>query len=136
MKPPQRAPLQQLGFGLRTARERLERLAGRDVPMEPSAGGPVGTPAASLETAREFQRRVAAIIDTVQLRIWERGVHELLGYATDFAVGQHRGAQTLVLKTARRSTYLRLDWDTLTGDAEGVGQRVEEAVRVAVDQLA
>ena len=31
----------------------------------------------------------------------EAGVHDLLGYAKDYALGQQRGLQTLVLKTLR-----------------------------------
>jgi len=30
---------------------------------------------------------MAAIIDAVQTGIWEAGVHNLLGYATDYAFG-------------------------------------------------
>src|SRR3989304_1697083 len=60
------------------------------------------------ETAQEFHRRMAAIIDAVQAGIWQTGVHALLGYATDYAFGQERGLQTLVLKTGNRSSYVRL----------------------------
>src|SRR5689334_11528206 len=52
----------------------------------------------SVDVPREFHRRMAAIIDAVQVGIWEAGVHDLLGYATDYAFGQERGLQTLVLK--------------------------------------
>ena len=52
----------------------------------------------SVEVPREFHRRMAAIIEAVQTGIWQRGVHDLLGYATDYAFGDKRGLQTLVLK--------------------------------------
>jgi hypothetical protein len=48
----------------------------------------------SVDVPREFHRRMAAIIDAVQTRMWEAGVHDLLGYATDCAFGQQRGLQT------------------------------------------
>ena len=54
----------------------------------------------SVEVPREFHRRMAAIIDNVQTGIWQHGLHELLGYATDYDFGQKRGLQTLVLKTS------------------------------------
>jgi hypothetical protein len=54
----------------------------------------------AVDVPREFQRRMAAIIEQVQVAIWDRGVHDLLGYATDYAFGQQRGMQTLVLKAA------------------------------------
>jgi hypothetical protein len=53
----------------------------------------------SVDVPREFHRRMAAIIDAVQTGMWEAGVHDLLGYATDCAFGQQRGLQTLVLKS-------------------------------------
>jgi hypothetical protein len=34
---------------------------------------------ATVDVPREFQRRMAAIIDEVQVAIWQRGVHDLLG---------------------------------------------------------
>ena len=88
-----------------------------------------------VEVARRFQHRIAEIIERVQTGIWDRGVQELVGHATDFAVGQQRGMQTLVLKTRRRSTYVRLDWDTVLGDSAASRQHVDEAVLVAIEQL-
>ena len=62
----------------------------------------------TVDVPREFHRRMAAIIDAVQVGVWQEGVHDLLGYATDYAFGQHRGLQTLVLKSKHRSAYVRL----------------------------
>lgn len=84
----------------------------------------------------EFQRRMAAIIDAVQTRLWESGVHDLLGYATDYAFGEARGLQTLVLKSRHRSAYVRLPWDTVMGDGPAERQRVQDAIRSAVAELA
>jgi len=90
----------------------------------------------TVETAQEFHRRMAAIIDAVQAGIWKTGVHALLGYSTDYAFGQERGLQTLVLKTRNRSTYVRLQWDTILGDAPAERQCVDDAVRGAIMELA
>ena len=60
----------------------------------------------TVDVPREFHRRMAAIIDAVQTGIWQQGVHELLGYATDYAFGQQRGLQTLVLKSKHSSASL------------------------------
>lgn len=87
------------------------------------------------EMALEFHRRMAAIIDAVQAGIWQAGVHDLLGYATDYAFGQERGLQTLVLKTRNRSTYVRLQWDAILGDAPADRQHVDEAIRSAINEL-
>jgi hypothetical protein len=84
---------------------------------------------------REFHRRMAAIIDAVQAGIWEAGVHDLLGYATDYAFGQQRGQQTLVLKSRNRSAYVRLQWDTVMGDTDADRQRVNEAIKSAINEL-
>ena len=88
------------------------------------------------DVAREFHRRIAAIIDAVQAGIWQTGVHHLLGYSTDFAFGQERGLQTLVLKTRNRSMYVRLQWDSILGDTPADRQVVDEAVRSAIQELA
>ena len=61
----------------------------------------------TVDVPREFHRRMAAVIDAVQAGMWEAGVHDLLGYATDYAFGQQRGVQTLVLKSKHRSAYVR-----------------------------
>ena len=89
----------------------------------------------SLDVPREFHRRMAAIIDAVQGGIWEAGVHDLLGYATDFAFGQQRGLQTLVLKSRNRSAYVRLSWETVMGDAEADRQLVDSAIKSAIREL-
>jgi hypothetical protein len=89
----------------------------------------------SLDVPREFHRRMAAIIDAVQSGVWKAGVHNLLGYATDYAFGQQRGLQTLVLKSSNRSAYLRLDWDTVMGDAESDRQQVDAAIKSAIGEL-
>lgn len=90
----------------------------------------------TVEMAQDFHRRMAAIIEAVQAGIWQTGVHVLLGYATDYAFGQERGLQTLVLKTRNRSTYVRLQWDTVLGDATADRQCVDDAVRSAIKELA
>jgi hypothetical protein len=89
----------------------------------------------SVDVPREFQRRMAAIIAAVQTGIWERGVHDLLGYATDYAFGQQRGLQTLVLKSRNRSAYVRLDWDTVIGDSDEDRRRVDAAINSAIAEL-
>jgi len=89
----------------------------------------------SVDVPREFHRRMAAIIDAVQCGIWEAGVHDLLGYATDYAFGQQRGMQTLVLKSRNRSAYVRLNWDTVMGDTEADRQQVDSAIKSAIGEL-
>jgi hypothetical protein len=78
---------------------------------------------------------MAAIIDAVQTGVWSAGVHDLVGYATDFAFGQQRGLQTLVLKTRNRSAYVRLNWDTVMGDTDADRQLVAQAVSSAIREL-
>ena len=90
----------------------------------------------TVDVPREFHRRMAAIIEAVQTGIWEAGVHDLLGYATDYAFGQKRGLQTLVLKSKHRSTYVRLHWDTLMGETDAERQLVDQAIKTAIRELA
>jgi len=78
---------------------------------------------------------MAAIIEQVQVAIWDRGVHDLLGYATDYAFGQQRGLQTLVLKSRNRSAYVRLNFDTVVGDSDADRALVDSAVRSAIAEL-
>lgn len=87
------------------------------------------------EKTQEFHRRMAAIIEAVQAGIWKAGLHDLLGYATDYAFGQERGQQTLVLKTRNRSAYVRLQWDTILGDIPADRQFVDNAIRSAINEL-
>ena len=89
----------------------------------------------TVDVAREFHRRMATIIDTVQTGIWQEGVHDLLGYATDYAFGEKRGLQTLVLKGNHRSAYVRLQWETVMGDTDADRQRVQEAIKSAIIEL-
>jgi hypothetical protein len=89
----------------------------------------------TVDVPREFHRRMALIIDAVQTGIWQGGVHDLLGYATDYAFGQERGLQTLVLKSKHRSAYVRLHWDTLMSDAVGDRQLVDELIQNAIREL-
>ena len=89
----------------------------------------------SVDVPREFHRRMAAIIDAVQIGIWEEGVHDLLGYATDYAFGQQRGLQTLVLKSKHRSAYVRLYWDTVMGDTAADRQLVDQGIKDAITEL-
>ena len=89
----------------------------------------------TVDVPREFHRRMAAIIDAVQIGVWQEGVHDLLGYATDFAFGQQRGLQTLVLKSKHRSAYVRLHWGTLMGDTVADRQLVDEVIQNAIRDL-
>jgi hypothetical protein len=89
----------------------------------------------TVDVPREVHRRMAAIIEAVQTGMWEAGVHDLLGYATDYAFGQQRGVQTLVLKSRHRSAYVRLHWDTVMGDTDADRQRVGAAIKSAINEL-
>jgi len=89
----------------------------------------------TVEVPREFHRRMAAIIEAVQTGMWQAGVHDLLGYATDYAFGQQRGVQTLVLKSKHRSAYVRLHWDTVMGDTDADRQLVAVAIKNAINEL-
>ena len=89
----------------------------------------------TIDEPREFHRRMAAMIESVQSAIWDRGVHDLLGYATDYAFGDSRGLQTLVLKTKHRSAYVRLQWETIMSDAPADKQVVDRVLGSAIDEL-
>src|SRR5213596_963248 len=89
----------------------------------------------TVDVPREFHRRMAAIIEAVQTGIWQEGVHDLLGYATDYAFGDKRGLQTLVLKTKHRSAYVRLQWENIMSDAVADRQRVDDSVKNAIREL-
>jgi hypothetical protein len=91
--------------------------------------------AMTLDVVREFHRRMAAMIEAIQTGIWEQGIHELLGYATDYAFGQQRGVQTLVLKNKHRSSYVRLHWDTVMGNAATDIDAVETSIQDAIREL-
>ncbi len=78
---------------------------------------------------------MAAIIDAVQTGIWREGVHDLLGYSSDFAFGDTRGLQTLVLKSRHRSAYVRLQWETVMGESDAEKQLVQRAVTSAINEL-
>ena len=93
-------------------------------------------PQFTTQVALEFHRRVAAIIAAVQAGMGNNGVPELLGYATDFAVGEARGQQTLVLKSRRRSSYVRLHWEIILGDGPADRQLVDDAIQSAINELA
>lgn len=92
-------------------------------------------PLFTLEIAQEFHRRMAAIIVAVQTGVWEAGVQNLLGYATDYAFGQERGTQTLILKSRNRSAYVRLQWDTVLSDAAADRADVDAAIKSAINEL-
>ena len=96
---------------------------------------PIANDPKTVEVLRDFHRRMAVIIDAVQARIWDSGVHDLLGYATDYAFGDKRGLQTLVLKTSRRSAYVRLQWETIMSDSEADRQAIDNAVGNAIREL-
>src|SRR5919112_1342746 len=89
----------------------------------------------TVDVPREFHRRMAAIIEAVQTGMWEAGVHDLLGYETDYAFGQRRGLQTLVLKSNNRSAYVRVHWDTLMGNTDADRQAVAQAIKSAIHEL-
>ena len=89
----------------------------------------------TLDTVREFHRRMAAMIEAVQTGVWERGLHDLVGYSTDYAFGQERGVQTLVLKTKHRSSYVRLHWDSIMGDGATELQLVATTIGHAISEL-
>jgi hypothetical protein len=89
----------------------------------------------TVDVPREFHRRMAAVIDAVQVGMWQAGVHDLLGYSTDYAFGQQRGVQTLVLKSKHRSAYVRLHWDTVMGDADLERELVGVAIKSAINEL-
>jgi len=89
----------------------------------------------TVDVPREFHRRMAAIIEAVQTGIWEAGTHDLLGYATDYAFGDKRGLQTLVLKTRYRSAYVRLQWETIMRDTPAERRLVDSAVENAIREL-
>ena len=91
--------------------------------------------AMTLDVAREFHRRMAAMIEAVQTGIWEAGIHDLLGYATDYAFGQQRGVQTLVLKNKHRSSYVRLHWDTVMGNGVAELEAVDKSIKDAIREL-
>ena len=89
----------------------------------------------TVDVPREFHRRMAAIIEAVQTGIWQAGVHDLLGYATDYAFGDKRGLQTLVLKSRHRSAYVRLQWEAIMSDAVADRQLVDNAIKNAIHEL-
>ena len=78
---------------------------------------------------------MAAVIEAVQTGVWQTGVHDLLGYATDYAFGDKRGLQTLVLKSKHRSAYVRLQWETIMGDSVADQQLVDNAIKNAIHEL-
>ncbi|MGH8802801.1 MAG: hypothetical protein ACREX6_10980 [Casimicrobiaceae bacterium] len=92
-------------------------------------------PLTTIDAPREFHRRMAAVIDAVQTGVWQAGVHDLLGYSSDYAFGQQRGLQTLVLKGRNRSAYVRLTWDIIMGDTDADRQAVDLAVTSAIREL-
>jgi hypothetical protein len=89
----------------------------------------------TVDVPREFHRRMAAVIEAVQTGIWQSGVHDLLGYATDYAFGDKRGLQTLVLKSKHRSAYVRLQWETIMGDTVADRQLMDNAIKNAIHEL-
>jgi hypothetical protein len=103
--------------------------------QQTSSSDSADEPLLTAEVAQEFHRRIAAIINAVQTGILRAGLHDLLGYATDYAFGAERGRQTLVLKTRNRSTYIRLQWNTVLGDAEADRQLVNDAIGSAINEL-
>jgi len=78
---------------------------------------------------------MAAIIEAVQTGMWQEGVRDLLGYGTDYAFGDKRGLQTLVLKSKHRSAYVRLQWETIMGATVADKQQVDNAIKNAIHEL-
>jgi hypothetical protein len=111
------------------------RLRAESTAFQPLIWAAMETSDFTLDMAREFHRCMATIIDSVQEGIWRAGRIELLGYDTDFGLGQKRGLQTLVLKTRGRSTYLRLEWNTVIGGTPADRELIAAAVRDAIDVL-
>lgn len=89
----------------------------------------------AVDVPLEFHRRMAMLIEAVQTGIWQRGVHDLLSYATDYAFGDRRGLQTLVLKSKLRSAYVRLQWETVMSDRVADRQLVDDAIKNAIHEL-
>ncbi|MGC2164937.1 MAG: hypothetical protein WA632_02855 [Gallionella sp.] len=89
----------------------------------------------TVELAQAFQKNMAAIIDAVQVGIWQKGVLDLLNYSTDYGLGQKRGLQTLILKTGHKSAYVRLHWDSIMGIKPDDKQLVAQAVQNAINEL-
>ena len=89
----------------------------------------------TVELAQTFQKSMAAIIDAVQVGIWQKGVRDLLNYSTDYGLGQQRGLQTLILKTGHKSAYVRLHWDSIMGSNPDDQQLVAYAVQYAINEL-
>jgi hypothetical protein len=89
----------------------------------------------TVDVPREFHRRMAAVIEAVQTGMWEAGVHDLLGYATDYAFGDKRGLQTLVLKSRHRSAYVRLQWETIMRDTAADRRLLDIAIKNAIREL-
>lgn len=102
---------------------------------EPAGAATRGAETYSIAVAQEFHRRIADTVEKVQAGIWDTGMRELLGHSTDFGFGQGRGAQTLVLKTSRKSAYLRLSWDTILGNSAADRELVQAAIRSAITEL-
>lgn len=113
----------------------VDRLKRRAVAPDGDTLSMVDKSLLTIDVPREFHRRMAAVIDAVQTGMWQAGVHDLLGYATDYAFGQQRGVQTLVLKSKHRSAYVRLHWDTVMGDDDGARQLVGAAIESAINEL-
>lgn len=93
------------------------------------------TNALTIEVAQEFHRRVASIVDSVQVGIWKAGTRDLLGFDSDFGFGQQHGFQSLALKTSHRTTCLRLYWASVIGDSADDRECVEDAIERAIKAL-
>ncbi len=89
----------------------------------------------TIEMVQEFHLKMATIIDAVQVGIWQKGVRDLLGYSTDYGLGQNRGLQTLILKTGHKSAYVRLHWDTIFGNSTEDRELVTNSVQKAIQEL-
>lgn len=134
----ERAFMEQVGSGIRALAVHLQGpVQQQSSPPKVATTGPdQGSTLADVGAPLEFHHRMGKIIAAVQSGVWSKGVHELLGYATDFGLGQQRGVQTLVLKTRGRSAYVRLPWDTVMSDVEDDRRRVAEQVESAIRELA
>lgn len=127
-----------VGRGARSFAAHLNNILSQpSSPSSPLSGErPPGTVTSKNGPPLEFHRRMFDVITAVQAGVWDKGVQQVLGYATDYGMGQERGVQTLVLKTRGRSAYVRLHWNVIMSDENESRQQVAAAVRAAIGELA